>query len=353
MGRPLCKFVGLTRDWIDVRIPMTWPHAEQWFPEVVQGETVEFDPPGRSGYRAGIKMVEGYQAGAVSIMGDNPSSTGWTMLTGTGSAAEWVWNLTAHAFPVAQANRVDAALDFHCSQRAFDRMMKDLSSITKAEGLRPHPIGDAEWGRTCYVNWPRKAKHEKSGNEKAAMWTGRLYEKGKEMGQDPDWRRFEVVARPDKAVQKERVFGLEPCEIIGSPSWSRAFLESIGYSEAVKPERASPFARPAPVLVDAKVAKRMSALSHMGEQYGEAVRDLVKLVGEDEARRLVELALFRPTVCLDDGREISGPGLIRREAQQRWGDVFRDGLRGKLHDAGALGREYLEALDREESDRLN
>lgn len=341
MARPLCKFVGLARDWIDVRLPITWPHVERWFPDVVGGEIAEFDPPGRTGYRAGLKMVEGYQAGSVSIVGDHPASLGWSMLTGTGTAAEWVWNLAAHEFPVgAQANRIDACLDFRCSQRAFDRMVKDLTAITKSEGLRPHPVGDADWGRTCYVNWPRKAEHEKSGNEKAAMWTGRLYEKGKQMGQDPEWRRFEVVSRPDKGVHKERVFSMEPAQILGSPKWSRAFLESIGYSEAVQPERASPFARSEPVSIDARVAKRMSALSHMGEQYGEAVRELVKLVGEDEARRLVELALFRPKVVQDDGREISGPGLIRREAQQRWGDVFRDDLQRKIHDAGEGGKIY-------------
>jgi hypothetical protein len=340
MARPTCKFLGLSRDWIDARIPMTWPHVEGWFPDVAGCEVQAFTPPGRVGYRSGFRAVEGFQAGAVSIIGDNPSSLGWSMLTGTGAAAEWVWNLCAHSFPVAQANRIDAALDFHCSQRAFDRMMNDLQAITLAEGLRPHPVGHAEWGRTCYVNWPRKSKHEKSGNEKAAQWTGRLYEKGKEMGQDPEWRRFEVVSRPDKPIFKERLFNLEPCEIVGSPSWARAFLGTIGYSDAVKPGRASPFASVKPVSVDAKVAKRMSAISHMGEQYGEAVRDLVRLVGEDEARRIVETALFRPVIVQDDGREISGPALIRREAQGRWNDVFRDDLQRRMHDAGEGGKIY-------------
>lgn len=338
MARPLCKFTGLTRDWLDVRLPMTWSAAVDWFPSVVDAECEDFAPPPRTGYRAGIKAVAPINAGSVSIMGDNPRSLGWAMLSATGGSAEWGWNVAAHAFPVAQANRIDAALDFHCSQRAFDRMFSDLTAITKSEGLRPHPVGEADWGRTCYVNWPRKGKHEVTGNEKAATFTGRLYEKGKEMGQDPDWRRFEVVMRPDKGVKKERAFLLEPSEIIGSPAWSRAFLGTIGYSDAVKPARASPFARTAPVSVDAKVAKRMSALSHMGEQYGDAVRDLVSLVGEDEARRLVELALFRPIVALPDGREITGPGLIRREAQQRWSDVFRHDLQRRMHDAGEGGR---------------
>lgn len=340
MARPLCKFLGLSRDWIDARIPMTWPHVEAWFPDVAGCEVAAFTPPGRVGYRSGFRAVEGFHAGAVSIIGDNPKSQGWAMMTGTGAAAEWVWNVCAHAFPVAQANRVDAALDFHCSQRAFDRMMTDLQAITLAEGLRPHPVGHEEWGRTCYVNWPRKSKHEKSGNEKAAMWTGRLYEKGKEMGQDPEWRRFEVVARPDKPVFKERMFSLEPGEIVGSPAWSRAFLNTIGYSEAVKPGRSSPYASAGPVSVDAKAAKRMMSIAHMGDQFMKTVQETIRTDGEAEARRLVELALFRPVVLQDDGREISGPDLIRREAQTRWNDVFKDDLQRKQHEAGAGGKLY-------------
>ena len=70
------------------------------------------------------------------------------------------------------------------------------------------------------------------------------------------------------------------------------------------------------------------------------MRDLVRLVGEDEARRIVETALFRPVIVQDDGREISGPALIRREAQGRWNDVFKDDLQRRIHDAGEGGKVY-------------
>lgn len=337
MARPLCQFVGLTRDWLDVRVPMKWDDVPAWFATAIGGEVEAFAPPGRSGYREGLKASQPVNAGSVSIMGDHPAARGWSLLSCTGASAEWGWNLSAVAFNVVQANRVDAALDFHCSQRAFDRMFDDLRGVARAHGRRPHPVGEADWGRTCYVNWSGKKGLEATPNVKMPQFTARLYEKGKEMGADPEWRRWEVSVRPDKPLQKERTFLLEPNEIIGSPPWSRAFLDSIGYSDAVKPGRASPFASQGPVSVDAKVAKRMCTLSHMGEQYGEAVRDLVRLVGEAEARRLVELALFRPVVVQQDGSEISGPALVRREAQQRWGDVFRDGLARRIHDKGEGG----------------
>lgn len=338
MARPLCDFIGLSRDWLDVRVPMQWDDAPGWFASAIGAEVVDFAPPGRSGYRAGIKAAQPVNAGTVSMMGDHPASRAWSLLSCTGQSAEWGWNLCSVAFSVVQANRIDVALDFNCSQRAFDKMFDDVRGIAKVHGRRPHPVGEAEWGRTCYVNWAGKKGLEASENLKMPQYTARLYEKGKEMGVDPDWRRWEVSVRPDKPVQKERVFNLEPQEILGSPAWSRAFLESIGYSAAVKPDRASPFASRGPVSDDARVAKRMCTLSHMGEQYGEAVRDLVKLVGEDEARRLVELALFRPVVVQSDGSELSGPALIRREAQSRWGDVFHDDMDRRKHDKGAGGQ---------------
>ncbi|MBB3345970.1 hypothetical protein [Sphingomonas sp. BK069] len=327
MARQRCEFLALTRDWLDVRLPLHWTMATSWFEHAIGDAVVAFEPPGRAGYRAGLKAASPVNSGSISIIGDNPRSLGWSLLSATGGAAEWGWNAAAHGFDVVQANRIDAALDFRCSQRTFDRLFDELTGIVRVAGLRPHPVGDAEWGRTCYVNWPRKLRYERTGNEKAATFTGRLYEKGKELGQDPDWRRFEVVMRPDKPEKKERAFLLEPHEIIGSPAWSRSFLTAIGYNEAVKPGRASPFATPGPVSIDARVARRMKTLAHMGEQYGESVRELVNLIGEEETRRLVELALFRPVIVDPNGREISGPALIQREAQIRWDNVFVPSLR--------------------------
>lgn len=340
MARPRCKFVGLTRDWVALRLPMTWDVAPDWFASAIGGAVEPFTPGANKGYRGGYRAEEKVNTGAVSIMGDNPACLGWSLFEATGGAAEWGWNIAAQQFDVVQANRIDAALDFMTSERSFDRMLREAEGICKAMDRPMNFMGTKDKGRTFYFNWSAKTGLDDSGNAKVGYYTGRLYEKGKQLGLDPEYGRFEVSVHPDKGAKKERAFRLEPAEIIGSPNWSRALLDVIGYSDAVKPARASPFARETPVSVDAKVAKRMSALSHMGEQYGEAVRDLVKLVGEDEARRLVELALFRPVIVQPDGRETTGPGLLRREAQQRYADVFRDDLQRRMHDAGDGGKLY-------------
>lgn len=334
-NRSQVEFFGLTRDWIDVRLPMQWDEARVWFADAISDEVEDIKAPGRSGYRAGMRAVQPINAGSVSILGDHPQSLGWSMLSATGGAAEWGWNMAVSGFAVAQANRIDAALDFRCSDRVFGRMMTGGERLCRAQGLRPFPMGSSEEGRTLYFNWAIPKEAQKTGNEKMPQYTARLYEKGKQLDQDPEWRRFEVSCRPDKPVHKERCLLREPDEILGAPQWSRAFLESIGYSDAVKPGRVSPFAAEAPVAGNAKVAKLMSTLAHMGEQYGKAVRELARLVGEDEARKLVELALFRPVVVQDDGSEVSGPGLLRRDAQTLWNDVFRHDLHRRVRDAGA------------------
>jgi len=338
MRKPNVEFVSLCRDWIDVRVPALWEPAQEWFTRAVGGEVQPFTPPANRGYRQGIVAVQPQSSSQISLMGDNPRSLGWSMFSASGSASEWGWNEVITRFAVAQANRVDVALDFKCSQRTFDRLFKRAAEICLSYGRQPHIEGfHGPSGITLYLN--RSAKSGVNKGEKGALpqYTGVLYEKGKQLGVDPDWRRFEVRNRPDKPIAKERALLLEPNEILGSPDWSRAFLQELGYSDAVKPGRASPFAQEAPVSVDAKVARNMNSLAFMGEQYGKVVRDLVRDIGEDETRRLLDLALFRPVVCLDSGREIPGPALIRREAQQRWNDVFRDDLQRKIHDAGASG----------------
>lgn len=336
MARPTCDFLGLTRDWIDVRLPMQWDQARAWFTEAVGAEVEDFTAPGRSGYRGAMRAVQPINAGSVSILGDHPKSLGWSMFSATGAAAEWGWNHAVSSFEVAQANRIDAALDFRCSERAFDAMLKEGEALCRLYDRRPFPMGTREEGRSLYFNFAGKKESERTGNEKQGQYTATLYEKGKQMDADPLWRRFELHVRPDKAVQKERLLTLEPDEILGSVEWSRAFLAYIGYNEAVKPARSSPYAKQAPVSEAARRAKVKMSLAYMGEQYGNAFREAVALYGEAEAWEQVRMA-FRPVVCLDDGREISGPGLLRREAQQEWSDVFRDDLQRRQYEAGAGG----------------
>lgn len=341
MARPICKFVGLGRDYLDVRVPLLWEDAPTWFESAVSDEIAEFEPRGSSGYRQGLKAVQPLSAGTVSLVGDHPLALGWAMLSCSGSSAQWGWERTKQDFSVQQANRVDVALDFLCSQRAFDKMHKELTALAMAHGVRPHPVGAPQWGRTLYVNWTGgKEGLEATPNVKMPNVTGVLYEKGKQLGADPDWRRFEMRHRPDKPVYKEKVFQMEPQELLGRSKWARAFLQSIGYNEAVRPERASPWAAQGPVNDDARIAKKMCTLAFMGEQYGKSVRDLVDLVGEQEARRLVELALFRgepDEKAVEERNARSGPEILRTMAQQRWADVFADDLSRRQYMKGRGG----------------
>lgn len=337
MGRRKCEFFGLSRDWIDVRLPMQWDEASKWFASTVGADVETYNAPARTGYREGLRAIQPQNAGSLSIIGDNPKSKGWSLFSGTGASAEWAWNAAVSSFEVGQANRVDAALDFYCSENAFANMLKEGESLCRLYNIRPHPMGTDIEGRTLYFNWGQKIEADRTGNEKKSQYTARLYEKGKQTRTDPSWRRFEVTSMPDKALQKERLFTLEPHEIIGSPEWSRAFCSHIGYSEAVKPARSAPYAQQAPVSDAAKEAKLMKSYSHLGEQYGAMHREAVKTFGEERARELLFLALERPVIVQDDGRETTGPAMLRRMAQERWGDVFHHDLGKRIHEAGAGG----------------
>lgn len=325
-----CEFFGLTRDWLDARFPTKFDDARQWFEAVVEAPVETIPAPARSGYTSACKALVAPHHGSVSLLGAHPQAVGWSMLSATGGAAEWGWE-AVRATPGAQANRIDAALDFRCTQRTFDRMFNAGKAICRAHERRPFSVGESREGRTLYFNWTAKTGLEKGASAKMPQFTARLYEKGKQLGLDPDWRRWEVTTRPDKGFAKERALQLEPHEILGSPAWSRDFLEAIGYSEAVNPGRASPYAKDKPESEDARVAKAMATLAHMGDQYGKAARELAQLVGKDEVRALIERALFETEQVEGD---LSGPDLIRREAQKRWGDVWHHDLARRRYNKG-------------------
>src|SRR3546814_2924215 len=86
-------------------------------------------------------------------MGDNPAARGWSLFSASGGASEWGWNEVITTFKVAQANRIDVALDFKCSQRTFDRLLKRAAEICLSFGRQPHMEGyPGPKGVSLYLN---------------------------------------------------------------------------------------------------------------------------------------------------------------------------------------------------------
>lgn len=324
------KPIGVSRDWLTCKIPMRWEEAKPWFESAlgnVAATAAPFDPPARSGYKHGLKAADLVEGGRVSLQGDHPEARGWALLEATGQSAEWGWNLAAATSEQCQVNRVDAAFDFKCSQQAFDRMMVKGVSICRDFGRRPFRVGETEEGRTLYFNWKAPPILGKSETHKAPMFSARLYEKGKEQGQDPDWRRWEVTVRPDKEAAKLRTFLMEPAAILAAPSWSRAFLGEIGYNGSMA--RAPRERGPGEVVAtgDARRSQLMWAIGHMTRQFGKTARELADLVGEDEAAKICLRALFE-TEVLDDGSVVPvGEKWARDEATKLHDASFADDLR--------------------------
>ena len=323
------EWVATARDWLDARLPLPFDQAFEWLAQGARGEWLPDNPPQRTGYKKGVRVNGSAAFGSVKLWGQHPQAVEWSMLSGTGGSAVWAHDLAAGAdwADRVQANRVDVCVDFLVNEKAFDKMFENSVAFCRHRKLAALPMGLPENGRTLYFNRYVREGLAKTGNEKAPAYSARLYEKGKQTGQDPDWRRFELSIRPDKGPSKRKAFMSTVDEGLGSVTWSRDFLRGIGYVGAKVPERSSPTAAPGAVSDEAEAARAMWTLAHMGAQYGAAAQKLEALVGPAEAERLVICALFNRTPDgepLDEGRGIFD---LRTNAMVLWSGIYEEAVR--------------------------
>ncbi len=323
------EWIGTARDWLDARIPLAFPDASAWFEAAAKGVVSKPDkPPARTGYREGLKVEGSASFGSVRLWGEHPQALSWSMLSGTGGATAWAYDLAAAApwADAVQANRIDVCVDFKVSEKAFNRIHDDAISFCRNRKLKALPMGLPENGRTLYFNRFVRDGLAKTGNEKAPHYSARLYEKGKQLGQDPDWRRFELSIRPDKGPSKRNAFSAQPGELLGAIPWSRDFLGGLGYDGCRVPERSSPYAIDCVVSDDAEAARAMWAVAAMAEQYKGAVARLVESVGREEAQRLVTMALFDHDLWGEEVPGGCGVKAVRDAAVARYAGVYSEAV---------------------------
>lgn len=332
------NFTSLSWDWADIRIPGEAFATARWFGEVVKsvtngkGAARQATAPPKAGYRFLLESSVPVAGGRLSLLADHPSSPGWAMVQASGQASGVVMplisDLDAHYRRVGEthefeANRRDAALDFECSEADFDELFQEAARVCARHEKRHFPMGESAFGRTIYFNWKQKTGLEAKPGQKAPQYQARLYEKGKQLGQNPEWRRFEVICRPDKHETKHRLYLAEPGNVLAGTPWARDFLDVMGYESAGRALNLSAAKQEEDALSKVMRAKLMHTLGHMADQYGNTVKQLVDLVGEEEARRLVETALFSPTG--------SGGPELKRMAQAEYTSSFGEDFRGWKH----------------------
>lgn len=191
---------------------------------------------GRHGYRRGMRFeCEAFEAEVLDLGGD-----GYPHVKASGSSAPFVRRALRDLGLPGRVSRIDIASD---SDEGWDSAAERVQAWAQ-----DHPktvvthVGDftrAERGRTLYIGAPTSGRRI------------RVYEKGVQLGQNPNWVRVELQIRPDNRGAKYWAFGATLQELANS---SKAFV-SVRASEGAY----------APPLYERPERRPIHALMH---QYG-------------------------------------------------------------------------------------
>jgi len=170
--------------------------------------------------------MNGYSHGAeVQVQGEQVCTIWWggnpgvhVKATGERSpaVAQALRDLGQH-----EVTRADACEDF-VEPGLFDRLSRYFLDFAIAQGIKVNQVGDWHRGeaRTLYLG------------SKASPVRLVMYEKGYQVGGDPDWVRLEVRVRP-KGSGRELVSRWVPGQAFGASRWLSDMLAGIGWDHLV------------------------------------------------------------------------------------------------------------------------
>lgn len=123
-------------------------------------------------------------------------------------------------WPEHRVSRVDVCEDWS-DPEAWRRLWKINSALRKEFGLSSRMAGD--WsgrkdGRTFYLGG------------RTSFVQSRLYEKGKQLGCDPNWVRQEIQVRPS-GEGKTNLSRVEPAQVFAVSPWTRELAARVGVPE--------------------------------------------------------------------------------------------------------------------------
>lgn len=163
------------------------------------------------GYTHGAEIVRGSRVLARALYGgpNGPDTHVWA----SGEDTEWLVGRVRHHWPQHRVTRVDAAEDF-TAQGAWRTLSKIALQVADAFRIRVIHQGDfhrGEGGRSIYLG---------SRDSPTQLI---VYEKGKQLGHDPNWVRVEARVKPRK-LGKDRMCTALPSEVWGCA----AYLQEMG-----------------------------------------------------------------------------------------------------------------------------
>lgn len=173
----------------------------------------------------------GYERAASIKRGDLVLATVmWAGRDESGAGGCYVQGTGRHAMPIAcflrtrafahRVSRVDVAEDY-TGAGTWDRLSKLTLDVADKHKVKVEHAGDwhrGEAGRTIYVGGRQSVVREC------------VYEKGKQLGTDPDHVRMELRVRP-QGEGKRLASVASPMQLYGSARWSRDLSTRLGHPE--------------------------------------------------------------------------------------------------------------------------
>lgn len=138
----------------------------------------------------------------------------------SGGCSGDVVRLLREHWPEHRVSRADSCKDWS-HPKAWRRISKIAVGVAQLLNVRTSTVGDwiqAKAGRTLYLGG------------KTSRVQVRVYEKGKQLGADPDWVRLEVQVRPS-GQGKSEVAKVEPAQLMQSSMWTAALAQRTGIEE--------------------------------------------------------------------------------------------------------------------------
>lgn len=174
-----------------------------------------------------MRPMHGYGYGAEVVRGDRRFAMVWwggngggVHVQSSGPDSDLTASKLRAAFPRHHVTRADVCQDYS-APGAWDVLSKLALEVADAQGIRVNHAGDwhrGQEGRTLYLGSP------------SSVARARCYEKGRQIGRDPDLVRMELCVRP-KGEARLACATAEPRAFWGSARWSLALADRLGMSD--------------------------------------------------------------------------------------------------------------------------
>ena len=216
----------------------------------------------KNGYERAYNLVRGSTVLArFQFGGSNVGGNVWA--NASGEQAPAFAEIVRDRFRAHNLLRADVAIDYD-EPGAWDSLSALAIQTADSFGLKVKHVGDfhrQEDGRTLYIG----------SRTSAAMQ--RLYEKGKQLGQSPDWVRAELELKPQNSRAKAAYASASPEQMFMATKWTKHIWEVLNGPSAAL--------RPCSVGTIRQKTDDERALEFMAKQYGNVLRRKLDALGGD------------------------------------------------------------------------